>query len=92
MCVLELQVYVNDTNNGFHQICNISVKIDDINDNSPVFPVPSISINITENDAIGKSVDISDNRADDHDYVYANRQRCRSWWYTTICCYNEEVI
>jgi hypothetical protein len=30
--------------------------------------VPSISINITENDAIGKSVDISDNRADDHDY------------------------
>ena len=68
MCVLELQVYVNGTSNGFHQICNISVKIDDINDNSPVFPVPSISINIPENDAIGKSVDISDNRADDHDY------------------------
>lgn len=67
-CVLELQVYVNGTKNGFHQKCNISVKIDDINDNSPVFPVPSISIYIPENDAIGKSVNISDYRADDRDY------------------------
>lgn len=68
MCVLELQIYVNGTKNGFYQECNISVTIDDINDNVPVFPVPSISIHIPENNAIMKSFDISANRAVDHDY------------------------
>ena len=57
-CVLELEVAIQSVNSQYFRKLRTHVYLDDVNDNSPVFPVHSISLRISEDVSVNSSYSI----------------------------------
>nr|CAB3264695.1 protocadherin beta-15-like [Phallusia mammillata] len=62
-CIIRLQIFVS----GEQKMLDLDVIVDDVNDNSPAFPVRSIEVNVSETAELGKFINLDRYLAKDKD-------------------------
>ena len=64
-----LQVFIKSVSEtGFRDVQKIHLHIKDINDNSPVFPHPSIDVSVSETSSVNHEIDLDKYQAVDLDH------------------------
>lgn len=71
LCVVNLHVAVQSTMGSFFKKIKVTIYIEDINDNAPVFDNPSISLTISEAVLVGTSITIDGARDRDTSELYS---------------------
>ena len=75
VCEIYLEVAAQTAvNDGFFDVIMVKIIIDDINDNAPVFPTPSIDIHIPESVLTGRGFSIEGARDNDMSLLYSLQQ------------------